>query len=171
MIGTGAINNNPTFNWIKTLERGTIFAYSSNDTAPDGALICNGAEISRTTYKLLFNVIGTTYGAGNGTTTFNLPDFTDRVLQGSSTAGTILNAGLPNITGEFGRLTGYNGSDPGTFTGAFKTKGNLNLSNGGTASSTNARQADFDASRSSSIYGKSSTVQPPALTTRYYIKY
>lgn len=76
MIGTGSINNNPTFNWIKSLERGTIFAYSSNGTAPDGALICNGAEISRTTYKLLFDVIGTTYGPGNGTTTFNLPDLT-----------------------------------------------------------------------------------------------
>lgn len=44
-------------------------------TAPTGWLKCNGAAVSRTTYADLFAVIGTTYGAGNGSTTFNLPDF------------------------------------------------------------------------------------------------
>lgn len=43
-------------------------------TAPSGYLLCNGNTVSRTTYAALFAVIGTTYGAGNGTTTFNLPD-------------------------------------------------------------------------------------------------
>lgn len=43
-------------------------------TAPDGYLLENGAAVSRTTYADLFALLGTTYGAGNGTTTFNLPD-------------------------------------------------------------------------------------------------
>jgi len=43
-------------------------------TAPEGFLLANGAAVSRTTYADLFAVIGTTYGAGNGSTTFNLPD-------------------------------------------------------------------------------------------------
>jgi len=48
-------------------------------TAPAGYLLANGAAVSRTTYANLFAVIGTTYGAGNGSTTFNLPDTRGRV--------------------------------------------------------------------------------------------
>lgn len=43
-------------------------------TAPDGFLKCNGAAVSRTTYDVLYAAIGTTYGAGDGSSTFNLPD-------------------------------------------------------------------------------------------------
>jgi microcystin-dependent protein len=46
-------------------------------TAPTGWVKCNGAAISRTTYADLFALFGTTFGAGNGTTTFNLPDLRD----------------------------------------------------------------------------------------------
>lgn len=52
------------------------------DTAPSGWLICDGRAISRTTYSALFAVLGTTFGTGNGTTTFNLPDARGRVLVG-----------------------------------------------------------------------------------------
>ena len=45
------------------------------DTAPDGTLICDGSEVSREAYSELFRVIGTREGAGDGETTFNLPDF------------------------------------------------------------------------------------------------
>lgn len=48
------------------------------ETVPTGWLLCDGAAVSRSTYANLFNVIGTTYGAGDGTTTFNLPDFRGR---------------------------------------------------------------------------------------------
>lgn len=51
--------------------------------AAAGWLICQGQAVSRTTYSALFSVIGTTYGAGNGTTTFNVPDFRDRVAIGA----------------------------------------------------------------------------------------
>ena len=53
---------------------GTIQTYGGN-TAPDGWLICDGSAISRTLYAELFAVIGTTYGVGDGSTTFNIPNF------------------------------------------------------------------------------------------------
>ena len=51
--------------------------------APDGWLLCQGQAVSRTTYAQLFSVIGTTYGSGDGSTTFNLPDMRGRVAVGS----------------------------------------------------------------------------------------
>lgn len=54
-------------------------------SAPDGYLLCDGSAISRTTYNILFATIGTTYGVGNGTTTFNLPDFRGRGALGGGT--------------------------------------------------------------------------------------
>ena len=51
--------------------------------APTGWLLCQGQAISRTTYAQLFSVIGTTYGSGDGSTTFNLPDMRGRVAVGS----------------------------------------------------------------------------------------
>ncbi|EHL69933.1 hypothetical protein HMPREF1032_02932, partial [Subdoligranulum sp. 4_3_54A2FAA] len=50
--------------------------------APTGWLLCQGQAISRTTYAQLFSVIGTTYGSGDGKTTFNLPDMRGRVAVG-----------------------------------------------------------------------------------------
>ena len=60
---------------------GAILAFAS-DTPPDGWLECNGAEVSRTDYADLFNVIGTTFGAGDGSTTFNLPDLRGEFIRG-----------------------------------------------------------------------------------------
>lgn len=55
---------------------GEIKMWSTN-TAPSGWLLCDGSAVSRTTYAVLFSVIGIIYGAGNGSTTFNLPNGTD----------------------------------------------------------------------------------------------
>ena len=66
-------------------------------SAPPGFLLCTGSAISRATYSQLFNAVGTTWGAGNGTTTFNIPDLRGRVL-----------AGADNMGGTAaGRLSGY----------------------------------------------------------------
>lgn len=54
-------------------------------SAPTGYLLCNGATISRTTYSALFAVVGTTFGVGDGSTTFGLPDFRDRFPVGAGT--------------------------------------------------------------------------------------
>ena len=51
-------------------------------TIPEGCLVCNGAAVSRTEYSELFSVIGTTYGQGDGSTTFNIPDMLGRAALG-----------------------------------------------------------------------------------------
>jgi microcystin-dependent protein len=58
---------------------GTIIPYAGSE-APAGWLFCDGQEVSRTEYAKLFAVIGTIYGAGDGSTTFNLPNLKGRVL-------------------------------------------------------------------------------------------
>lgn len=57
-------------------------------TAPSGFLGCDGSAVSRTTYAALFSVLGTTWGSGDGSTTFNIPDFRRRVSIGSGGSGT-----------------------------------------------------------------------------------
>lgn len=66
---------------------GTIIMYG-NTSAPTGWLLCNGSAVSRTTYAALFAIIGTTYGVGNGSTTFNLPDMRQRFPLGKAASGT-----------------------------------------------------------------------------------
>lgn len=56
---------------------GSVMMFASS-TPPSGWLLCNGAAISRTTFAALFAIIGTTYGAGDGSTTFNVPNMTSR---------------------------------------------------------------------------------------------
>lgn len=64
--------------WMPT---GSVIPYAGK-SAPDGWLLCDGAAVSRTTYADLFAVIGTTFGSGDGSTTFNLPDLRGRVAVG-----------------------------------------------------------------------------------------
>ena len=134
------------------------------NTAPDGYLVCNGANVSRETYADLFAVIGTTFGEGDGSTTFTLPNLINKFAQGSTTVGTVKSAGLPNITGQ----TGYRFGGGGT-SGCFIAGAAVNCGDWYTPH-TNT-QLEFDASQSNSIYGNSTTVQPPALTLLPCIKY
>lgn len=62
--------------------RGIIFPYAGS-SAPDGFLLCDGSAVSRATYADLFALIGTTYGAGDGSTTFNVPDLRGSVIIGA----------------------------------------------------------------------------------------
>jgi microcystin-dependent protein len=57
-------------------------------TAPTGYLLCAGAAVSRSTYAALFAVIGTTFGVGDGSTTFNVPNYTNRMPYGTTLAST-----------------------------------------------------------------------------------
>lgn len=82
---------------------GAIQAYGG-DTAPDGWLICDGSLVSRTTYSELFDVIGETYGAGDGSTTFNLPDLKGRAIIGEGT-GTATDATAHSLGDAGGKET------------------------------------------------------------------
>ena len=81
---------------------GCVMAFAGGGTAPSGWFICDGHEVSRTAYPALFAAIGVTYGSGDGSTTFNLPDFRGRFLRGylgqlSGEIGEEQVEGLPDI--------------------------------------------------------------------------
>lgn len=65
-------------NSIGTTPIGSIYLYSSSENIPGGFKICNGQAIYRTEYPKLFEIIGITYGEGDGVTTFNLPDLSNQ---------------------------------------------------------------------------------------------
>lgn len=73
------------------LPSGLILVYSAA-AAPTGWLLCDGSNVSRSTYAALFAVIGTTYGAGDGSTTFGLPNLKGRVVVGRDAAQTEFDA-------------------------------------------------------------------------------
>ena len=152
-----------------------IIAYSSNNGIPEGYLLCDGAAVSRSTYSSLYSVISTTWGNGNGSTTFNLPNLSSYWIKGSSTAGSSVSAGLPNITGSFSARSGIANSPlfSSTQSGAFSptsmtgTRGFQQLD----ASISGASTVNFSAKNSNSIYGTSSTVSVSSKTVRFIIKY
>lgn len=77
---------------LQVIPTGMVICRMST-VAPAGWLTCDGQEVSRTTYSLLFSVIGTTFGAGNGTTTFNLPDLRSRFIYGKSNTTNVGDSG------------------------------------------------------------------------------
>jgi microcystin-dependent protein len=75
-----------------TVPTGSVVAFAGS-IAPSGWLVCDGSAVSRTTYGSLFSTINTVYGAGDGSTTFNLPDLRTRVPVGKAASGTFVNLG------------------------------------------------------------------------------
>jgi len=79
------------------------FLGTGRSSAPTGFLLCQGQAVSRTTYAVLFAAIGTTYGNGDGTTTFNLPDFRGSTLVGTDAgAGRLDGVWAPALLGQRG---------------------------------------------------------------------
>lgn len=136
---------------------GTVIAWLSTTAPTEGGtwLLCNGQ--SCTSYPKLKALIGN-----------NVPDLNARFLEGTTCNPRLFkDAGLPNITGTIRIFTGWEGDEEPV--GCFyfsRERGNQSPSRD------NYRSPDLtlDASRSSSVYGKSTTVQPAAYTVRYYIK-
>ena len=147
---------------------GCVQAFAGN-TTPQGWLLCDGSAVSRTQYSRLFGVIGTTYGAGDGTDTFNVPNLVDKFIQGNSVAGTEHSAGLPNITGGVNWFLPAN--EISSAIGAFRWTNTTSMKAVTEGGNNVPDYFTIDASRSSAIYGNSNTVQPPSVTMRYIIKY
>lgn len=81
-----SVANGGTGQSTQLVPAGILVPYAGS-SAPSGWLLCTGAAISRTTYSALFAAIGTAYGSGNGSTTFNLPDLRGRVPAGLDSMG------------------------------------------------------------------------------------
>lgn len=115
---------------------GVILSYAAS-TIPPLWLLCYGQNVSRTTYALLFAIIGTTYGAGDGTTTFGLPDLRGIVIagldgMGGTPAGRLTasyySGGNPNVLGSIG---GFQNSTLGvTNLPAYTPSGIIAVTNG-----------------------------------------
>lgn len=155
---------------LRVLPTGVILP--SPLTSLAGFILCNGQAISRTTYSALFTAIGTSFGTGDGSTTFNVPDYRGKFLRGlggnsASNMYTPQAEGLPNISGGF--ATNDNGTNYNN--GAFYNDASLHWKYNGGNWGTYGGNVAFDASRSNSIYGASNHVTPENYAVNYFIKY
>lgn len=142
------------------------FCYSMA-SKKDGWLLCDGSSYLQSDYPALFECLGTKFGGDE--THFNVPDLRGKFLQMVSTdsvVGEMKDAGLPNITGTVHWAHAFVASA----SGAYKAGANTDEYYGSTKES-HPNNLSFDASRSSSIYGNSDTVQPPSLMSNVFIKY
>lgn len=135
MGGDLAVTGTITVGGGNIIPPGVIWEYGGA-AAPTGWLVCDGSPVSRSTYAALFAVIGTSYGAGDGSTTFNLPDRRDRFgvgagstyargATGGAASATTSTSGAHDHTGATGSTTLTESQIPAhTHTGTTSTDGN-----------------------------------------------
>ena len=90
---------------IEGIPTGTITTWSDS-SIPTGFLECNGSNVSRSTYSSLFAIIGTTYGSGDGSSTFGLPDLQNNVPVGKSNNKALASTGGANTVQSTGNVGG-----------------------------------------------------------------
>jgi len=123
---------NTSDNLAAMLPIGSIFLWPSA-IVPNGFLSCNGGAVSRASLASLFSIIGTTYGAGDGSSTFNLPNTASRVVRGSGAGFPLAtSAGADAITIAAVNLPNHSHSltDPGHFHQQ-RAGGNINIISSG----------------------------------------
>lgn len=130
---------------------GVIFIFTGAST-PSGWMVCDGSAVSRTTYSDLFAIIGTTYGTGDGSTTFNIPDCRQRFLIGKAASGT------GSTLGGTGGTIDHNHGSPITTGTPSSTVAATNLT-GTAASTTHTHSVTLSAQN------------PPFISINYIIKY
>lgn len=181
--GAGAL---PSFQTLVAFTSGMLMPYAGS-SAPSGWLLCYGQAVSRTTYADLFTAIGTTYGSGDGSTTFNIPDFRGRAAfgkddMGGSAASRLTTAG----SGVDGSTLGTGGgsqltqqhthtvTDPG-HNHTYNTKSSTAIQSGSTVEcwigSATATTSTSTTGITNANYGSGSSQNvPPALVINYMIK-
>ena len=169
---------------IEGLNTGLIVPWSYS-SIPSGFLECDGTAVSRSTYAALFAVIGTTYGSGNGSTTFNVPDLKDRltlsksnnkVLASTGGANTVTNTG--NIGGSLANTTLTSAQLPShththaniTITSGCSDSGSSRTSNSGATSGSTGGGGAHSHNLSANFTGDATSVLQPYLTLIYIIK-
>lgn len=146
---------------------GTILAYGGT-SAPSGYLLCDGSAVSRSTYAALFAVIATAYGAGDGSTTFNVPNMVGRFAFGKAASGTGSTLG-----GTFGNIDHVHTGPSHTHTVSGTTTGPSSVFSAvgtGTNVGDGTHTHDFSATSSAAGTGNTGTGNPPALTHNHIIK-
>ena len=149
---------------------GEIITYFG-DTAPEGTLICDGSEVSREAYSELFRVIGTREGAGDGTTTFNLPDLRDRWIKSSgneNSVGDKISEGLPNISGRIATISDAARNSSSSFM-YYTGRGGSHLYDGGGYGA--YVYFYINAHNANAIYGNSTHVTPNSIALLSCIRY
>lgn len=172
---------------------GTITMFGGANV-PAGWILCNGSNINRTTYNKLYAVIGTTFGAGDGSTTFTLPDFRQRFPQGAGNGslkgatpslGTKTAPGIPDVYGTW-KVEPISHTDT-TRAGAISISGGTTKMNGfagGSAWGQGVGEQKFtfrassgevpstsSTSVSNNVFGKSATVQPASTAVNFIIRW
>ena len=169
---------------------GTILAHAAN-TPPSGFLECNGSNISRSTYATLFSTIATTFGVGDGSSTFALPDLRGQFIRGWSNTGSTDASRVfgssqtdqnknhthttdsHNLTGSVSVLSATLAQNPGTATGVFSkgtTQAAIGAPSGGSGS---ASALGFSGAHTHSVSssGGGTEVRPTNIALMYIIKF
>ena len=171
---------------IEGVNTGLIVPWSDS-TVPSGFLECDGTAVSRSTYANLFAIVGTTYGSGDGSTTFDLPDLSDRVVVSRSPGKGFATTGGANTVASSGNVSGSLGNtslgvptiashNHGSFT-AFRgyitqrqpgpqAYQRTSSRNSGSTGGSGGHNHPF----SSSVTGNATSVLQPYLTVKYIIK-
>lgn len=151
---------------------GTLMAYAST-TAPDGWLLADGSAVSRTTYADLYSLLGTSYGVGDGSTTFNLPDVRGRAIVMASSTQSALQ-GLDRATlGATGTTTSHTLTSDQMpvhvhdVAGIFKDGGGST----GTGTSDQTNQLPGTVTSTSAGGGAAHNILDPYIILNYIIKY
>jgi len=168
---------------VQGVNTGLIIPWSST-SIPSGFLECDGSAVSRTTYVGLFAVVGTSYGVGDGSTTFNLPDLMDKVCQhtsptkafastgGAETAadsGSISGVSIGNTTLSTGQLPSHSHPMKNNATGQTGSGGSSGYGYGSTGS-TGGGGAHGHADAGASFSGGTNSILQPYVTLVYIIK-
>ena len=174
--GAGVI---PSANLPVSITAGMVFMWST-DSAPSGYLLCYGQAVSRTEYSSLFSVIGTTYGVGDNSTTFNIPDLRGRFPLGQDDMG---GSAANRVTdSDADTLGGADGVESVTLTAAqsgvpahVHPVGKVNNNDGGFGGIQQAAAANTTTentgSNSAADASEAHTNMPPFITLNFIIKY
>jgi microcystin-dependent protein len=165
---------------IEGVNTGIIIPWSST-SIPSGFLECDGTAVSRSTYSALFAVVGTTYGSGDGSTTFNLPDLQEKCCQNTSPTKSFATSGGSStvtisapVSGSIGNTTLTvptiaSHSHPSNL-GATKTIFTSSKSRPGTSGSTGGDGAHSHPLSGANFAGNATSTLQPTITLVYIIK-
>ena len=167
------------------ISTGSVIPWSDG-SVPSGFLECDGSAVSRSTYASLFAVIGTTYGSGNGSTTFTLPDLQNKIVMGRSPNKALASTDGADTVASGGSSSGSTGnttiSTPTLANHNHPPGGNRAPSNspvfpgGGTVDNSNSNSSSTGGGGShshpvtSTFSGTANSVLQPYLTVIYIIK-